>query len=304
MSCGAENEANELLTSLLQGEDVTLPPIDFNGDIFKIPDATLEAIKLGVSRVTNDDLTTAELNGDGTFDLLMRSYKAHLREEYDKQRISGAEYTKAYVALTESAMSQAVGFLLARDQSFWQSQTAQLQALTARMTFETVKMQLATAKFEALTAKSNYGLTKLKLSTESITYCTAKYQLDEILPMSKEQLQKQIAVIDYQLSDMLPAQKLLIDEQVEAQRAQTADDRVDGTLVAGILGEQKRLYAQQIISYQRDAEVKAAKLFTDAWITMKTIDEGLEPPINYANAQLNTILETLMVNNDIGTPAP
>lgn len=296
MSCGAENEANELLASLLVGEDVTLPPIDYNDDIFKIPDDVLEAIKSGVIRVSNSDLTTADVNGSGTFDLLMRSYKAHLQEEYHKQRISGAEYTKAYVALTESAMSQAVSFLLAKDQSYWQAQTAQLQALTARMQFESVKMQLATAKFEALTAKSNYGLTKLRLSTESINYCTAKYQLEEILPLSK-------ATAEFQLQSMLPSQKLLIDEQVEAQRAQTQDDRTDGLAITGILGKQKELYAQQIVSYKRDAEVKAAKLFTDAWITMKTIDEGLEPPTNYANAQLNTILATLMVNNDIGTPA-
>lgn len=299
MSCGAETEANALLASLLAGEDTTLPPIDYNDDIFSIPSDILESIKKGVPRVVNSDLTTADVGGSGTFDLLMRAYKSHLQQEFDRNRITGAEYTKAYVALTESAMSQSVSFLLQKDSSYWQAQTAQLQALTARMQFESVKMQLATAKFEALTAKSNYGLTKLRLSTESITYCTAKYNLDEIMPLNKEQLEKQIATIDYQLGNMLPAQKDMILEQMEAQRAQTSDTRSDGTAIVGLLGKQKDLYTQQITSYQRDAEVKAAKLYTDAWITMKTIDEGLEPPANFANLNLNNILATIQTVNNL-----
>lgn len=53
------------------------------------------------------------------------------------------------------------------------------------------------------------------------------------------------------------------------------------------------LYEQQITSYQRDAEVKAARIFTDAWITMKTIDEGIEPPDGFTNARIDDVLKTL-----------
>lgn len=307
MSCGAETEANTLLAALLQGEDVTLPPIDYDADYFRIPEDILTAIKAGVTRLTPEEITTGELSGSGVFDRLMRGMKSHLQNEYDKNRITGAEYTKAYIATVEGAMSNAIQFLINRDQAFWQAQTAQLAALTARMQFETTKMQLATAKFEALTAKSNYGLTKMKISTESLAYCTGQYQLEELMPLQKTQLEKQNLLADKQidtaifnLDEMLPAQRDMVLEQVESQRAQTADTRTDGAAVLGLLGKQKDLYNQQIISYQRDAEVKAAKLFTDAWITMKTIDEGLEPPTNFTNAQLNVILSTLIDVNDLG----
>jgi len=84
------------------------------------------------------------------------------------------------------------------------------------------------------------------------------------------------------------------------QRAQTLDTRSDGvTDVEGVLGKQKDLYTQQITSYRRDAETKVAKLFTDAWITMKTIDEGLSPPTGFTNASLDEILGVLKVNNDL-----
>ena len=48
-----------------------------------------------------------------------------------------------------------------------------------------------------------------------------------------------------------------------------------------------------------DAEVKAAKLFTDAWITQKTIDEGLTAPSNFANDSVNTILGVLKANSGL-----
>lgn len=314
MSCGAETEANALLATLLAAEDVTLPEINFDADALKIPDTVTTGLQQVILKLTPEEITTGSIDGSGVFDVVMRGMKAHLTEEYQRSRITGAEYTKAYTALVESAMSQSVQFLVNRDQVFWQAQTAQLAAYTARMQFETTKMQLATAKFQALTAKAEYGLTKMKISSESMAYCTAKFQLDFILPLNKTQLEKQLLLIDkqtagaelqnqtaqFQLDTLLPAQALQLDEQTNAQRAQTSNTRLDGTPVVGILGKQKDLYQQQIVSYQRDAEVKAAKLFTDAWITMKTIDEGLLPPTNFANASLDAILADLKTNNSIG----
>ncbi|MDT9702071.1 hypothetical protein, partial [Streptomyces sp. P17] len=95
----------------------------------------------------------------------------------------------------------------------------------------------------------------------------------------------------------LPMQKLNLQEQAEAARAQTLDARTDGQPVKGSIGKQKELHAQQIISFQRDAEVKAAKLFTDAWITQKTIDEGLLAPPGFQNASVDQILTNLKIKN-------
>jgi hypothetical protein len=314
MSCGAETEANALLATLLAAEDVTLPEINFDADAFKIPDETTSAIKELIVHLKPEEISTGSIEGSGVFDIIMRGMKAHLTEEYNRNRITGAEYTKAYVALVDGAMQQSIQFLINKDQVFWQAQSAQLAAYTARVQLEAAKMQLATAKFQALTAKSEYGLTKMKISSESMAYCTAKFQLDFILPLNKGQLEKQLVLIDkqtagaelqnltaqFQLDTLLPAQKLQLDEQTNAQRAQTSNTRLDGTPVVGILGKQKDLYQQQIVSYQRDAEVKAAKLFTDAWITMKTIDEGLLPPTNFQNTSLDAILADLKTNNAIG----
>ena len=40
-------------------------------------------------------------------------------------------------------------------------------------------------------------------------------------------------------------------------------------------------------------------MFVDAWITQKTIDEGMMAPSGFTNASLDTILTKLKVNNDL-----
>lgn len=277
MSCSAEVEANRLLEELTKGDDFTLPDIDMSGPEWDIPGGDSSPIFGAISKVTNESLTTREVGGSGTFDALMESAHNHLKAEFKANRITGGEYTKAYIAMMESCMSNAVQFLLGRDQAYWAAAMAQIQAVTARVQLATSKAQFVLAKVQALSAKSEYALTKLKIATESETYCAALFNADQ----------------------MLPQQLKLITEQTEAQRAQTLDTRSDGATVTGSVGKQKELYSQQITSYQRDAEVKASKLFTDAWITQKTIDEGLNPPNGFTNASIDTILTKLKSNNGL-----
>lgn len=283
MGCGAETEANELMTALLAGVSFTIPEVDLGAPEYQLPD--IGEIGDPVSKLTNADLTSGAVEGAGTFDVMMKALGAHLQLQFDKGRITGEQYSKVYVELTQGAMANAVQFLLGRDQAYWQAVAAQMQAqvaqaqvVTARVELETAKVKLQALRYETLAQQANYALAKMKLSTESVAYCTGQYTLDNILPM----------------------QKLLVSEQAEAQRAQTQDTRSDQiTPVVGLIGKQKDLYSQQITSYKRDSEVKAAKLFTDAWITMKTIDEGLLPPNNFANASLDDILATLKTVNEL-----
>ena len=283
MGCGVEIEANSLLTSLVAGEDFSVPVVNLDSPEFQLPG--LGDLATEVVRLTNQDLTSGVVGGTGTFDVIMAGVNAHLKTEYDKGRITGEQYSKVYIALTESALSNSVQFLLGRDQAYWQAVTARLQAMAAqaavvaaRVQLETAKVDLQTKRFEALTQKSTFALTKMKLATESVGYCIAEYNL----------------------TTMLPAQLQLVQEQKEAQRAQTMDTRSDGlTPITGQIGKQKDLYSQQITSYQRDSEIKAAKLYTDAWITMKTLDEALLAPTGFTNANLDVVLTAVQTNNNL-----
>lgn len=278
MGCGADTEANALLISLLAGKSFDIPEVDLDDPLFDIPPIDGDLFN-DVTKLTNEDLTTRQIDGSGTFDYLMSGFAAHLKGEYDNDRITGDDYTKAFIALTGGAMQNATAFLLGRDQAYWSAITAQLQAqaaqvavVTARIGLETAKVQLQAVRFEALNQEATYALTKMKLATEDMNYCVGKFNLEKILP-----------------------------EQYEAARAQTLDTRSDGNPVAGSVGKQKQLYDQQISSYKRDAESKLAKLYVDAWITQKTIDEGILPPDQFTNAEINEVLVNLRTNNEMGS---
>jgi hypothetical protein len=284
--CGADTLANELLTSLTAGKSFALPVVDLTGPQFAAP--TTPAGEGNANRLENDDLTTRTVGGDGTFDAIMAGVSAHLKVEFEKGRITGEQYTKAYIEISAAALGNAVQFLVQRDNAYWQAVTAQLQAqvaqtaiVEARVKLEIAKVQLQALRYEANTAEVNYGLVKMKLATESVQFCTGKFQLEHMLPEQKL---------------MIIAQRKSAEEGLEAARAQTLNTRSDGTQILGLMGKQRDLHEQQITSYKRDAETKVLKIFSDAWITMKTIDEGLQPPSGFANANLDTMLSTIRDN--------
>ena len=433
---GGEIVADELMLALLTGEDVTVPTINTADSEFQIPgDINSDAYDV-LLKLTNADLTTGAINGTGSFDKLMVGVAAQLQGEYDAGRITGAEYSKAYITLTQSALATSLQFLLGKDASYWQAVQAQTQAVIARVQLATVKAENARAQIEALTAKSNYALTKLKLATEDVQYGSLKYKLDNIdplqvtqltlqnsgittsnlglsinndiasynltttlpkqslmldaqtdqttyttqhllpaqlaqitgetskinyevlnilpkqggllteqtlqvtaqtdgvtktnvgidtansiasynlatvLPKQQEILVEQLAtaVVDkntksYNLTNILPVQKLSLQEQAEAQRGQTMDTRSDGTTpIAGSIGKQNSLYAQQVVSYQKDSQLKAAKVFSDVWITCRSIDEGFPLPKQFdaedvANYATEKVFQAIIDDNDLG----
>lgn len=371
MSCGIDIEVNDLFAKLLAGEDFKIPDINLDDPMFQLPGGLDNPLYQAIVRLKNLDITEKKVDGSGTYDVMMAGFKAHLREEYENNRIAGAEYAKAYVSLNESAMAGAIQFTLGREQSFFASLAAQVQAVTAVVQLNTARVELARMQMSAANEKANYALTKSKLGRESVDYCLSKYQLEELSPLQKEllvaqvasqvtdeqiasynltnmlpkqleTLVKQLVGIDtqnqtaqynltsilpaqlstmqeqlegigiqnqtgqYNLSTMLPAQLLnlqkqgfVLDEQAEVQRAQTLDTRKDGANVVGVMGKQKDLYAQQITSYQRDAEVKAARMWADIWTVNKTVDDGVVIPDIFNNLNTQEVFEKIKLNNGL-----
>jgi len=58
------------------------------------------------------DLTTGTLDGSGMFDTLMASVSAHLKNEYTQKRITGSDYSKAYLGGLQAVLAQSVQFAL------------------------------------------------------------------------------------------------------------------------------------------------------------------------------------------------
>lgn len=101
---------------------IRLQPIDLLTEGWEKPTKEQDQIENGVLPVTDDlavtlaALTTADLNGEGVFDLMMRSTKAFLKKEYDANRIIGKEYSAAYIQTLLSNMQNSMQFLLDQQQ--------------------------------------------------------------------------------------------------------------------------------------------------------------------------------------------
>lgn len=258
--------AEQLLWNLTKDIDFTVPNIDFSDDKFNLPDDFFTKIKDGAKQLAVEDITSGVPHGTGAFDKIMASFSKHLEEEFCKNRITGAEYSKAYIALVQAAFSGAVQFLTARDQAYWQAIAGQLNAYNSLIQMEIAKvnaqLSIAQAQMTVHKTRAEYAVTKLSLATGDASYKNAC-------------------------------------ETIEATRAQTAEDRTDGEVVKGTIGKQKDLYTQQITSYQRNDELKAAKVFSDAWISQKTIDEGLDPIENFTNDSVNSVMDVIKNKNGL-----
>lgn len=263
------DNANELHKKLIEGENFNLPEIDWKDPVFNIDDILNDPNFKKPLTLTNEDLTQRKVGGDGTMDYLMKSTHVHLREEYDKGRITGNEYTKAYIALTEVSVGNAVQYLINRDQSYWQAITAKINAQASMVDLEIAKNELALKRYQVKSEEAKFANTKMNTLNLESAYNNSEYSL----------------------ANILPAQFTLIKEQGEVQRAQTLDERSDKLIVKGSVGKQKDLYSQQIEAYKRDAEYKVAKFYVDAFTVMKTIDEGLAPPDVFVGENITKIVE-------------
>lgn len=272
---GSDTVSNSLFNSLTADLPYDIPSINPDDAKYTIP--VNEKVYAPISYLQVTELTNG-VGGTGIFDALMSSVKKHLKDEYESGRITGADYTKTYSAQMISVLNASLQFLSTRETVYWEAVTAQATAIAAQVQVATGKLEFVLGQLRGKATEAEYAANKAKLGTEDANFGMVKYNLANILP---EQLK-------------------LVKEQIEVQHAQTSNTRMDGTTqVTGVLGKQKDLYTQQITSYQRDAEMKAVKVFTDAWITMKTIDEGLLPPTNFQNTSLDGILSRIKINNNL-----
>jgi len=286
------------------------------------------------------DITSQAVGGTGVFDVMMSTLSAHIKSEYQANRITGAEYAKSYVALTQLAMGSAVQFVLAKEQAYWAAQQAQIATVTARIALETARVVLNQTQFNTMIAQYNLSqilpLQKAGMVNDNLIKV---FNLNNILPLQQAGLVTDNQGKVFTVASLMPMQLVLTREQGESQRAQTVDTRSDATAVgglmlrqrnltetqtlltseqanvqraqttdtradlssvAGLLLRQRNLYEQQIASYRRDSELKVGKVFADSWTIQKTVDEGLVAPFNFTNAEIDKVLNSIRINNNLG----
>ena len=301
MSEQIEIRSKELLSSVTQGLDFSVPNVDFNDSAFVIPESLAEALQNTPDPLTVDSLTECVVDGEGCFDKVMTALKAHLNVEYDAGRITGSEYTKAYIASMQGALQFSVQYLLGKDNAHFSALGAQAASLRANVEAYTAKAQLAIAQAQAHMNKAQYAVEVLKLGAtdtqrdlvieqakqviaqtsltgaqQSLTTEQVKTQEKQTTHLGKQtelvteqigQTVAQTALVGAQTNTQKQQEKLL-KEQTEQAHAQVSDTQTDGkTAVTGYIGDQKALLKQQVVSFKKDSIIKSAKIYADSFAT-------------------------------------
>lgn len=273
-----DTNAKTLLESITQGLDFSVPNVDFNDAAFEIPEGLAEALKNVPDKLTIEMLTERKVDGAGCFDAIMKAMRVHLAEEYEAGRITGAEYTKAYIATMQVSLQQAVAYLLGKDQAFYQALDTQAKALASNIDAYAAKVRLAIAQAQAHLVKAQYAGEVLKLGT---------------IDKQTDQIMAQTDLTDAQ-TETQKQQKLLLVEQTEQAHSQVSDTRLDGTTpVEGYVGNQNSLLKQQVQSFKNDHIVKGAKIFADSFATQLSMSTATVDGTGLDAAGINKAVSTL-----------
>ena len=208
----------------------------------------LEQTTLGGVPLDIEDFTKVDIKGDGVLDKLLQTFRIHLQEEFDKNRIVGKQYSDAFIQGYLGIERDAIELMLAKEK-----QALEIKLLESQIAGQEKQNQLIDAQIAGIVLDNvakDFNNTKMlpeqlaQIIKENdildVDRQTKGYNLDFILPaqlqnMLAEKLQteaqtgligsnklnvdKDTAVKDYQLTFMMPKELERVTAEVGLTQA-------------------------------------------------------------------------------------
>ena len=258
-----------------------------------------------MSVINLTDLTTLTTDGTGIFDQLMVATKAHLQEEWNQNRIRGADYAAVYTSSINAVLQQSIMFLLSKEKAGLEA-----DLIAAQITKTQNEDLLVQEQIKKITAEITLiNAQKLKVDADELLVDKQALKLDDDIALVKEQvkaaidqntlitpeqvskLQKETSLLGQELTNAITQNSILVaqEQKVDAetslvsQRKLTEEAQILDTVtgaaspVTGILGKQKNLFQAQADGFDRDAEQKLAKMMSEVWSVKRTTDPNGTP---------------------------
>ena len=245
------------------------------------------------NRVDISNLTHATIDGNGVFDVLMRTVNAHPQKEWTANRLKGTEYSTVYLGALESTMNTSLQFLLAKDK------------LNAELAI--LEQQLVNLKVEEINA-TKQGLLLDKQLDDLVAATALKTQqkanlVDELLTNAQQRSnlvteQARIAAQTAQINAEtlnVPKQGLLIDAQKDTQLQQKLN-----------LADELLTAAQQRTNLSSENQAIIAKTANTAQQTANLLAEAANIPIQgtvYASTRIKIDAEKALLIDKLTTEA-
>lgn len=106
---------------------------------------------------TIDELTTGNVEGTGTFDVMMRAVNAQIKEQYDSSRITGSDYATVYLGAMTAVLQQASSFLLQSEQSSKQVELLEAQVRKTEKEIALLQQKIVTEEAETIGDENTVG---------------------------------------------------------------------------------------------------------------------------------------------------
>lgn len=197
---------------------------------------------------------TTAIDGDGSFDVLMRTVKDHLQQEFNQNRIRGPEFAQVYLGALQTVLTSSMQFALQRqaanqDALVKEKQLAMMDLQTEALVLQNniAEQQLLNLEKEGenlvvqkalLQAQANIATQqKLNLEDELITSVAQRAKLTQEtanLAATETLIGNQAAQVAQQTTN-LAAQKL----QIDAETALTVQKTENAVVEEDVLVAQK-----------------------------------------------------------------
>ena len=208
----------------------------------------LEQTTLGGVPLDIEDFTKVDIKGDGVFDKLLQTFRIHLQEEFDKNRIVGKQYSDAFIQGYLGIERDAIELMLAKEKQALEIKLLESQIAGQQKQNELIDAQIAGIMLDNIAKDFN----NTKMLPEQLAQIikendildvdrqTKGYNLDFILPAqlqsmlaekaqteaqtgligaNKLNVEKETAVKDYQLTFMMPKELERVTAEVGLTQA-------------------------------------------------------------------------------------
>lgn len=269
--------------------------------------------------------TGGEVAGNGIFDEMMRSVKAHVVQEFKANRLNTQTYAEVYLGMLQSVVGASQQFTLQVDITNQQALLLQQQVLQAEkqnllLTSQIAKAEADTAlsvkQLDILNAQELQVKEQTKLVTQNIAVAVKSIEQStssiNLIDQQVQQAVQQTALATQQVINTTNENTSITKAQLKTdaetaftlQRTDTEKaqilDIVNGIAVAGAVGKQNVLYTRQADGFTRDAEQKAAKIYADFYSITQSALGNIVPTDYGANgAEVIKVLDVLKAGINI-----
>lgn len=252
-------------------------------------------------------ITDGNIDGTGAFDVLMRSVRAHLELEYKSNRIRDEDYATVYLGAIQSAMGQAIQFVLGKEQAETAARLADLQFTKSDAEIALLQQQLKTEKAqtepveeglmgmqqdvmaqEILNKQAQVLLSERQAEAELYRFTDTtegligkqQAQIEAETELTKQRLITETAQVEDVSGGILGKQLEAMEHavtkglaEVDLMKQKVISEKAQTTNVAGgVIGKQQMLYERQAEGFLRDAEQKVAGIYAQAFAVQRSTD--------------------------------